>query len=213
MGVFVGAGSCFERGKNNGIAHFIEHMVFKGTDTRSAYDIANESDACGLSINAYTGKQYTAFYTVGLVDYREKCADLLSDMFFHPTFTEENIEKEKGVVIEEINMYEDDSEDLCLENLTLAHYGKSNVSAPILGPARNVKKFSKETINAFRERFYRLDNVCVSVIGDLPEKEVVALVEKYFPKQNYGEAYRRPPLRALPHKHAKKNWDYIIFNR
>ena len=198
LGVFVGAGSCFEHGKNNGIAHFIEHMVFKGTETRTAFDIANESDACGLSINAYTGKQVTCFYTIGLLDYREKAADLLSDLFFRPTFTEENVAKEKGVVLEEIRMYEDDSEDLCLEGLSVAHYGKSRVSAPILGPERNVKKFDKEMMQDFRRRFYRLDNVCVAVVGDLAEREALSLVEKYFPKQKYDEKYHRPPLRTLP---------------
>ncbi|MBR1747635.1 MAG: insulinase family protein [Clostridia bacterium] len=200
LGVFVGAGSFFERGKNNGVAHFIEHMVFKGTEKRSAFDIANEADACGLSINAYTGKQCTAFYTVGLIDYKEKCADLLSDMYYNPTFTEENMAKEKGVVIEEIRMYEDDSEDLCLENLSLAHYGKSPVSAPILGPERNVRRFDRAIIEDFRDRFYRLDNTCVSVIGDLSEEEAVDLVKRYFPQKAYERSYRRPPLRTLTPK-------------
>lgn len=196
LGVFVGAGSFFERGANNGVAHFIEHMVFKGTTKRSAFDIANEADACGLSINAYTGKQCTAFYTIGLIDYREKCADLLSDMFYNPTFSVENIEREKGVVLEEINMYEDDSEDLCLENLSRAHFGKSNISAPILGPARNVKRFDQKIIADFRKKFYRLDNVCISVIGDLTETEALDLVTRYFPAQKQEQKFRRPPLVA-----------------
>lgn len=196
LGVFVGAGAHYERGKNNGVAHFIEHMVFKGTEKRSAFDIANETDACGLSVNAYTGKQYTAFYTIGLIEYREKCADILSDLYFNPTFTEENMEKEKGVVLEEIHMYEDDAEDLCLENLTLAHYGKGRLSQPILGPERNVKKFDRTIIDDFRKQFYRLDNTCIAIVGNLSEKEAVDLVKKYFPAQKYAEKYRRPVLRV-----------------
>lgn len=139
LGVFVGAGCFYENKEDNGISHFIEHTVFKGTITRSAFDIANETDKRGIMINAYTGRDATVFYTVGLSEYAENCADILSDILFNATFTEENLEKEKGVVIEEIKMYEDDTEDVCLENLSKAHYGNNNVSYPILG---NEKKRS-----------------------------------------------------------------------
>ncbi|MGN1043091.1 MAG: M16 family metallopeptidase, partial [Christensenellales bacterium] len=107
LGVFVGAGCFYETKETNGISHFIEHTVFKGTEKRTAFDIANETDKCGVTLNAYTSRDLTAFYTVGLSEYAEKCADILSDLLFNATFTEENLEKEKGVVIEEIKMYED----------------------------------------------------------------------------------------------------------
>ena len=88
LGVFVGAGCVYENPTNNGIAHFIEHMVFKGTEKRSSFDIADETDKCGIMLNAFTTRQYTAFYTIGLAEYADKCADILSDLYFNATFTE-----------------------------------------------------------------------------------------------------------------------------
>ena len=180
LGVFVGAGCVYENPANNGIAHFIEHMVFKGTEKRSSFDIADETDKCGIMLNAFTTRQYTAFYTIGLAEYADKCADILSDLYFNATFTEENMAKEKGVVIEEIKMYEDDSEDLCLENLVKAHYGKKMISAPILGTEKNVKKFDYQTIKDFMKEYYRPENTCIAVVGNVTEKFAVELVDKYF---------------------------------
>ena len=180
LGVFVGAGCVYENPANNGIAHFIEHMVFKGTEKRSSFDIADETDKCGIMLNAFTTRQYTAFYTIGLAEYANKCADILSDLYFNATFTEENMAKEKGVVIEEIKMYEDDSEDLCLENLVKAHYGKKMISAPILGTEKNVKKFDYQTIKDFMKEYYRPENTCIAVVGNVTEKFAVELVDKYF---------------------------------
>lgn len=180
LGVFVGAGCFYEDKENNGISHFIEHTVFKGTEKRTAFDIANETDRCGIMMNAYTSRDLTAFYTVGLTEYAEKCADVLSDILFNSTFDETSLAMEKGVVIEEIKMYKDDTEDVCLENLAKAHYGTNNVSAPILGSESNVRKFSKKEIKDYMEKYYRADNACVSVVGHLTEEEAVALVKKYF---------------------------------
>lgn len=180
LGVFVGAGCFYETKETNGISHFIEHTVFKGTEKRTAFDIANETDKCGVTLNAYTSRDLTAFYTVGLSEYAEKCADILSDLLFNATFTEENLEKEKGVVIEEIKMYEDDSEDLCLENLMKAHYGNKTPSYPILGTVKTVNSFTKGDIKNYMSAYYRADNACVSVVGDLSEEAAVALVKKYF---------------------------------
>jgi len=180
LGVFVGAGCFYENKEDNGISHFIEHTVFKGTKTRSAFDIANETDKRGIMINAYTGRDATVFYTVGLSEYADTCADILSDILFNATFAEENLEKEKGVVIEEIKMYADDTEDVCLENLSRAHYGNNNVSYPILGNEKNVLKFTREDIVRYMEKYYRADNACVSIVGSLSEEEAVTLVKKYF---------------------------------
>ncbi len=180
LGVFVGAGCYYEDKSNNGISHFIEHTVFKGTESRTAFDIANETDKCGVILNAFTSRDLTAFYTIGLAEYADKCADILSDILFRSTFTEENLEKEKGVVLEEIKMYGDDTEDVCLENLTLAHYGRKNVSFPILGPAENIKKFTRQDILDYMAKYYRADNACVAIVGDMTEEDALSLVDKYF---------------------------------
>lgn len=180
LGVFVGAGCFYEDKENNGISHFIEHTVFKGTSTRSAFDIANETDRCGITLNAYTSRDCTVFYTVGLSEYSEKCADILSDLIFNATFNEESLEKEKGVVIEEIKMYEDDTEDVCMENLKKAHFGNNNVSAPILGNEKTVKSFCKADIKSYMDKYYTADNTCISIVGNMSEEEATDLVKKYF---------------------------------
>ena len=200
LGVFVGAGCVYEDPKNNGIAHFIEHMVFKGTTTRSSFDIAEESDRCGVMLNAYTTRQYTAFYTIGLAEYAEKCVDLLSDLYFNGTFTEENIAKEKGVVIEEIKMYADDSEDLCLENLVKAHYGKKMISAPVLGTEKNVKSFNCDTIKDFMHKLYRPENTCVAFVGNLDEKYAIELINKYFKFEKRDDPFLLPTVKKVKSK-------------
>ena len=206
LGVFIGAGSFFENKENNGISHFIEHTVFKGTETRTAFDIADEADSCGVIINAYTSRNLTAFYTIGLAEYAEKCADILSDILFRSTFTEENLEKEKGVVIEEIKMYEDDTEDVCLENLIKAHYGNKPVSYSILGNKENVRSFTREDILDYMKRYYRAENACVSVVGNMSEEEAVNLVKKYFAFPTYDDNLVLPKLKtAAPKgKYVKK---------
>lgn len=197
LGVFVGAGCVYENRENNGIAHFIEHMAFKGTEKRTAFDIANETERHGIAINAFTSRTYTAFYTIGLIEYADVCADILSDMMFNSTFDEESLKKEQEVVVEEINMYEDDNEDLCLENLIRAHYGKKMLAAPILGTKKNVRSFDKEKIQAFMKDFYRSENTCVAVVGNISEEQAVSLVNKYFVKKATAEAFVRPKVRAV----------------
>lgn len=200
LGVFIGAGSYFENEENNGISHFIEHTLFKGTEKRTAFDIANETDSCGVSMNAYTSRSLTAFYTIGLAEYAEKCADILSDILFHSTFTEENLEKEKGVVIEEIKMYEDDSEDVCLENLIKAHYGNKPVSYPILGSKENVRSFTREDILGYMKKYYRAENACVSIVGNMSEEEAINLVKKYFVFPTYDDNFALPKIRTVAPK-------------
>lgn len=197
LGVFVGAGCVYEKRKNNGVAHFIEHMLFKGTETRSSFDIANETDKCGIMLNAFTSRQYTAYYTIGLAEYADKCADILSDLYFNATLTEENIEKEKSVVVEEIKMYEDDSEDVCLENLIRAHYGSKSLAYPILGTEKTVGGLSREDLKAFMGDYYRAENTCVAVVGDVSEAFAVELVKKYFCFSARPDAFRPPSTPAV----------------
>ncbi len=198
IGVFVGAGCFYENKQNNGIAHFIEHMLFKGTTTKSAFDIANSMDSLGVHINAFTTKNYTAYYTIGLQDYIPQCMELLSDMYFNSTFTEENMEKEKGVVIEEINMYEDNHEDLCVENLTLAHFGKKEMTGyPILGTINSVKGISRTDILDFMSELYTPENTVISICGNLTEEKVVGLVKEYFDTKMQATNFERKKLKSI----------------
>jgi predicted Zn-dependent peptidase len=180
IGVFVGAGSMHETPENNGVAHFIEHMVFKGTTKRTAYQIVDEMEHFGIQINAFTSKNMTAFYTVAIDEYAEKCMDMLSDLYYNATFTDENIHKEKGVVLEEISMSEDDPEDLCMELLCKAHFGNDQLAMPILGNAESVKSFDRAAIKEFMQKYYTSDNTLISVVGNISPENAVELVKKYF---------------------------------
>lgn len=180
IGVFVGVGSMQENPENNGVAHFIEHMVFKGTSKRTAYQIVDEMERFGIQINAFTSKNMTAFYTVSVDEYAEKCMDMLSDLYYNATFTEENIQKEKGVVLEEISMSEDDPEDLCMELLCKAHFGNDQLAVPILGNIDSVKGLDRAAIKEFMNKYYRSDNTLISVVGNISAENAIELIKKYF---------------------------------
>ena len=180
MGVFVGTGCVDESMEENGISHFIEHTLFKGTERRTAFQIADDVESIGAQINAYTSKQCTAYYTVCLTEHAESCADILSDIFFNSTFPEVELKKEQGVVIEEINMYEDVPEDVCLEQLSTAYYADHPLGKTILGSKENVLSFDGARIRDYMKRRYTSDNVVISIAGAIGYDEAVALVEKYF---------------------------------
>lgn len=181
IGIFVGVGSLYETKENNGISHFIEHMLFKGTTTRTSYKIVDELESIGVSINAFTSKNITAYYTAGLSEYGDKCMEMLSDMYFNSIFEEESMTKEKSVVLEEIKMTEDDYQDLCIENLCKAHYGKTRpIAFSILGNEKNITLFTKDNIKNFMEENYTPKNTVISLAGNITNEQAIELVEKYF---------------------------------
>lgn len=179
-GIMVKTGSANETAENNGISHFIEHCLFKGTKKRSSFEISDYIDSIGAQINAYTSKETTCFYTKSTYDHFEDTIEVLSDLFFNSVFDEKEIEKEKGVIIEEINMCEDTPEDLCLDILSESRYGKSGLGRTILGPSKNIKSFSRSDIFDYMNKYYNADNVVISVAGKVEIDEVEKIVEKYF---------------------------------
>lgn len=183
IGVFVGAGSRNEEPDSNGVAHFIEHMLFKGTEKRTAFDIANETDKLGASANAYTSKTNTVFYISGLADYLENYMDVLSDMLFHSTFTAENIERERGVILEEIKMYDDDGESVCSDLLSLKCLSKKSFARPILGTAQSVKALTAEKMRRFLAKNYVAENIILSYCGPMEEQAFYELCKKYFDRE------------------------------
>ncbi len=180
IGVMVAAGCVNETKKENGISHFIEHMVFKGTKTRTAFQIADDLDSIGAMFNAYTSKQNTCFYTVSVDEYADKCMEVLSDIFFNSTFPEDEMEKEKGVVLEEINMTEDTPDDICLDLLSSEYYKGHTLGKTILGSAKNVKGFTKEQLENYVDKYYVANNTVISIVGDITKEDAIALVNKYF---------------------------------
>ncbi len=180
LGIVVGAGSADEIEKEEGLTHFIEHMAFKGTKRRSAFDIASELDAVGGRLNAYTSKEYTLYYASVLEKHIDIAFDVLSDIFLNPSLKEEDIEMEKGVILEEINMYEDSPDelvhDLFAEKILNGHpFGK-----PTLGTKDSVGSFKKESFLKYRERLYTPDNVIISAAGNVSHEDVVGFSKKIF---------------------------------
>lgn len=179
-GVLVKTGSINESAEENGISHFIEHTLFKGTETRSAFEISDFTDRIGAQINAFTSKETTCYYTKSTAEHLSDSLEILSDIFFNSVFDKTELEREKGVIAEEINMCEDTPEDLCLDLLSESYYGKSGLGSPILGPLKNVKRFTKADISEYMKKYYRADNVVISIAGKVDVNAAEALVNKYF---------------------------------
>lgn len=179
-GIWVGAGSINETTINNGISHMIEHMLFKGTKTRSAFDIAEEIDSMGGQINAFTTKECTGYYTKVASYFFDKSLEILSDMMFNSVFDEEELEKEKKVILEEILMYEDSPEDFVHELLTKISFEGNAISYPILGDFQSVNSIDRQAIEDYMDNYYTSDNVVVSIVGNTTLEEVQQLCAKYF---------------------------------
>lgn len=179
-GIYIGAGSSDENDKNNGISHYIEHMLFKGTKKRSAFDIADNIDSIGAQINAFTTKEMTCYYTKSTFEHTEKTFEILSDLFFNSVFDEKESEKEKKVILEEISMVEDSPEDLCVDSLQKAFYGNKYLGRTILGTAENVQGFTKEDVKQYMDKYYTPYNTVISVAGAITFEEAERLADKYF---------------------------------
>ncbi len=194
MGILVGAGACFETDKEDGISHFIEHMQFKGTKKRNAFEISDAFDRLGAQVNAFTGKDITCYYSKCTSDHTAHCFELLSDLFLNSTFPEEEMDREKGVVCEEISMNEDTPEDLCLDLLSRAYYGKENYGRNILGTSKNVKSFTVEDIANYKKARYCPQNIVISFAGGVDKDTAQALVESYFGHLEEGAFEARKPV-------------------
>lgn len=179
MGILVGTGSCFETEEENGISHFIEHMMFKGTKKRSAFEISDEMDRIGAQANAFTSKDITCYYAKSISEHVDKAFEILSDLVLNSTFPQEEMEREKNVVLEEIAMTEDTPDDLCLDVLAEAYYGKNGYGRSILGPAENVRRFSRGELYRYIGERYNPENIVISFAGNIEPHWAEELVEKY----------------------------------
>lgn len=196
-GILVGAGACIETDAEDGISHFIEHMTFKGTQTLNASEISDAFDAIGAQVNAFTGKDLTCYYVKSISQHFEKAFSLLSDLFLHSVYPAEEMEREKNVILEEISMNEDTPEDLCLDLLGQAYYGPNGYGRNILGPGKNVSRFTAEDIDRYRTELYVPANIVISFAGAVDEREAVALAEAYFSALPQTDFVKRPVAVSL----------------
>ena len=193
MGILVGTGAGVETDAEDGISHFIEHMQFKGTQKRTAFEISDAFDRIGAQVNAFTGKDLTCYYSKCTSDHTTDCFELFSDLFLHSTFPEEEMVREKGVVCEEISMNEDTPEDLCIDLLARAFYGKENYGRNILGSIENVKGFTVDDIKRYKKARYCPENIVISFAGGVDKATAEALVENYFGDLEKGAFENRVP--------------------
>lgn len=169
VGIWVNAGSRYELPEENGITHFIEHMLFKGTKTRSAKQIAEEFDRIGGEINAFTSKEHTCYYAKVLDHHAELAVTILADMFFNSAFNAEDIEKERQVVLEEIYMSEDAPDDDVHEKLWAVMYPNDALGRPILGTPDTLAHFNESMLRHYMAKHYSPKNVVISVAGNITE--------------------------------------------
>lgn len=167
VGIWVKTGSRFETPVRNGISHFIEHMLFKGTRSRTAEDIAVEIDSIGGDLNAYTSRENTTFYVKVLDEYLHKGTGLLGDIFLHSLFDSQEIEKEKGIIGEEIRMVEDTPDEYVFDLFNAEIWGRSGLGQTILGTAETIRDFKREDVLAYLDSFYTAENIIIACAGNV----------------------------------------------
>jgi predicted Zn-dependent peptidase len=186
VGVWIDVGSRDESSSRNGISHFIEHMVFKGTSNRSVKDIARSLESVGGYMNAFTGKEHTCYYARVLDEFTELAIDVLSDLALHPTFPVKEIEKEKGVVIEELKNAEDDPDDIIHDYFEKALFGEHPLGFPVIGNEPNLRSFTRNDLLDHVKRHYLPQRMVLAAAGNISHERLVALAEKYFGELKSG---------------------------
>jgi predicted Zn-dependent peptidase len=180
IGVWLMRGSRHETDERSGIAHFVEHMLFKGTATRSAEDIAQAIDSIGGQLDAFTAKEYASYYIKVLDEHLPLAIDILSDIVLNPAFSPDDVEREKKVVLEEIKMVEDTPDDLVHELFTQGFWENHPLGRPILGRPETVESFQSDLLRRYFRNAYTAPNLIISAVGNLEHERVRDLVEQKF---------------------------------
>lgn len=176
----VAAGSKYETRQQSGLSHFLEHMCFKGTTKRpTAMDITYELDSLGAQANAFTGQEYTGYYAKSDVKHFHQVLDIVADVYQNSTFPSSEIEKEKGVIIEEINMYADMPDEIASENLEKLMYGDTPAGRSIAGDIPTVQKMSRKDFVNYHRKFYTAENTVIVVSGGIDEK-IIPIIKQAF---------------------------------
>lgn len=199
LGIWIGSGSRLENGPENGLSHFIEHMVFKGTKHRSAEDIARSVDSVGGGLDAFTSKELVSFNAKVLDEHLPLALDILADLVLNPLFREADIEKEKGVILEEIKMEADQPEFVLHEAFISSFWKGHGLGKPILGTKETVKKFQQQMLCEYYNRVYSPCNILITAAGNLNHENIVNLVREKFESLEQRAAL---PQDTIPQPHA-----------
>ncbi|MBR6355596.1 MAG: insulinase family protein [Alphaproteobacteria bacterium] len=177
VGIWVHTGSAYETPDMNGISHFLEHMVFKGSSKRNALQISEDIENVGGNTNAYTGREFTVFYAKMLKNDLELAIDVLADMVMAPTFAEDELTKEREVVVQEIKQTNDDPSDIVFDYFQETAFKEQALGRTILGPAEKVRGFNADTLRCYMATNYAAENIVVAAVGNLHHADFVKMVE------------------------------------
>lgn len=191
IGVWVDVGSRDENEHQAGVTHFIEHLMFKGTQRRSAKDIAEELDAVGGQLNAFTTKEYTCYYARVLDEHLPLAVDLLGDMLFHSRFDEVDIDRERNVILEEIKMYEDAPDELVHDIFAGTIWHSHPLGRPVIGSEQSVRNLARDDLLSFYRQFYSPRNIVVAAAGNIEHGQVMELLSGTFGRLAGGKKERR----------------------
>ena len=180
LGAYVGSGSRHETAAENGVSHFLEHMAFKGTERRSAAAIAEEIEAVGGHLNAYTAREQTAYYAKVLKEDTALAADIIGDILTHSTFEPEELERERGVILQEIGQANDTPDDIVFDRFQEAAYPDQPIGRPVLGIEAGIKDMPRGMLTGYMRRHYPAGNVVVAAAGALEHEAVLELAERHF---------------------------------
>jgi predicted Zn-dependent peptidase len=180
FGAYVGTGSRSETAAENGVSHFLEHMAFKGTATRSAAQIAEEVEAVGGHINAYTAREQTAYYMKVLKEDAALATDIIGDILTHSTFETQELERERGVILQEIGQANDTPDDIIFDHFQEVAYPAQPLGRPILGSEEGIRQMPRSTLTGYMQRHYGAGNVVVAAAGKLEHEQILDLVGQHF---------------------------------
>jgi predicted Zn-dependent peptidase len=180
FGAYVATGSRNETEAENGVSHFLEHMAFKGTETRSAAAIAEEIEAVGGHINAYTAREQTAYYVKVLKEDTALAADIIGDILTHSTFEPEEMERERGVILQEIGQANDTPDDIIFDHFQEVAYPLQSLGRPILGTEEGIREMPRTVLTGYMKRHYAPQNVVVAAAGKLEHAQILDLVGRHF---------------------------------
>ncbi len=232
MGIWVKSGSIFDHKETAGIAHFVEHMLFKGTERRTSFEIVREIDDVGGHLNAYTTKEYTSFFVKVLKEDLKLAVDVISDIFKNSTFPKDELKREKDVVIQEIKMVEDTPDEYIHELAFKRMWGSHSLGYSILGDIETVSSFDREVLFEYRKTHHTRDNIIVGLVGNFDADEANDLLNGAFGGIGQGlpEEITRPvfvpdsvikerdteqvhtliTFPALPYSHPKRYAQFIL---
>lgn len=194
VAVFIRVGSRYENEDERGLTHFVEHMLYKGTPTRTALQLAQQTDLIGGQSNAYTTKEYTCVYIRSLTEYDAEALELVGDIVVNPLIADEDVEVERGVILEEIAMYEDSPEDLAGDGIYEAVWGDDPLGRTIIGLPESIRETTAEKIRDFHRRYYRPDRMVLAVSGKYDRKRILDKAEQLFGGMTAsGGAFVLPP--------------------